>query len=643
MRRVDMNGAVRAWRLPLAALALAAVTAAAEPSPDPFAGLESAATAQQVTDLVRKGDTFELIAKRWYTGYVEDAADGIRILRKANAVDPTKLRVGQRVVIPFPFEGKGRTWVAHANTQLESVAAAHYGYADYPATWWPLVYRANREKLVPGGRMVRKGTSLEIPALPSDKAGRQTLARQLLTDTMADLRRHLEAGELTNAGVDRFLLLQGVLPLLKKEVAGTDKTSLAEATREIERLWQVHGAAVAVDVCEKKLSEDPKKDPEELVTQVTAVSKQLEQAVPAAASNPSLSARLEAARQKLNRIVRGRMTEMVRELPHLLSLPATAVQTAARARQARYHAFQTRYHLSRLAGVPVVHQTAHDLTGALAVEMISVPEPEPALPAHPARVQRKDPHMKRSVAIGHKKYVDVWFPLAVAYARGLWKGFPECRDQWGKAIEPQDILRAIVMHESRGVHTENGSITKNANSETSVDYGFGQINNLAHTGTAVKLSEMEQVIGDPKWTVATIGSALDVPPKLRGQKVVLDFQKPAHNLVAMTLVLSYSINNKYPATSSPDEQLVKSLSGYNHGAFHPDYSRPWLDFVATVSPKDGEQGKVSAVAYGIGMKLYLGMPLEAAEIDWWKKFRKLSLSNLFYLFADPYHAYAHWK
>jgi hypothetical protein len=136
---------------------------------------------------------------------------------------------------------------------------------------------------------------------------------------------------------------------------------------------------------------------------------------------------------------------------------------------------------------------------------------------------------------------------------------------------------------------------------------------------------------------------LNVGRSRLAKPLVLDLTNPAHNIVACVIVLSYSIQTSYPKTGSPEEQLVKSLSAYNHGSGHPDYNQPWLQFVRGVDPKKGEDAKVSAVNYGIGMKFYLGIEADAAELDWWATQKGISMQRVFFLYADPYYAYAHFN
>lgn len=629
----------------LAAAMLLARALSSAPSDDPFAGLEQAAAAGRTIEItVARGESLTELARRYYVGHVDDPAKAVRLLEQTNRLKPGQpLILGAKLRLPYPFETASRQTELTRATDLDKLAQTYYGYAPRSELWWPLLYRANRATVTPGGRRVKKGERLVIPALPIDIAERMTLARTTHDELMRDFRRHLESGESSAAGEDRFLLLQGTIPLLERGVGGLDKAGAARERQTVEGLWSAFQAERET----LSLAGEPAPDsaPRVYVDRVVAAARKLASSLGQAnvSADPELSARLGRARQKLEAAVRRTFAARQSALAAPLSVAPTPAETAAAARACRSRAFESAYLLSRLSTAPGLDQAVADLRGDLGVAMLSVPTPPAKLPAMTQVAFRKDPTGKRSMTVAHPQFDKRWLPMAAAYARGLWTSFPEARNAWGRPIAREEVIKAIVIHESRGVHRSGGAIIVNRNGPGSTDLGFAQINDMAHRGLSVDLARMSSVM-DAGWTVDKLASRdyLDVPKRLRSKPVTLVLTQPVHNLVASVTVLSYSLNRKYARTASHEEQLVKSLSAYNHGAGNPDYAEPWLDFVGRVDPKKGEEGELSAVCYGIGMKMYLGMTLDAEEVDWWARRNNLSVEKVFQMYVDPYYSYAHF-
>jgi hypothetical protein len=312
-------------------------------------------------------------------------------------------------------------------------------------------------------------------------------------------------------------------------------------------------------------------------------------------------------------------------------------------RSARLQAFLIRYHAQKLSEVPFLADVG--LRFSLSADVLArvAPAPEPRFTEDVLGHTENERERNLSASVAHADFREKWLPLASAFAKAHWKNFPAVTDARGQTITREHVLRAIIIQESHGVHrTQRGNIVQNRNTNGSTDFGFGQINNAAHRGISVKVNEVAAQINDPAWPPARVGAILGIPRKKWDQREPLDLANPSHNLMAMVTVLGYAMEQDYPNTASPEEMLVKRLSGYNHGFYSNDYDEPWTKFVARVDPRDGNAGEVAGVHYGIQMKSYLGLTLSAQEIDWSTKMRRRGVRDLFYMHIDPNHGYAHF-
>jgi LysM repeat protein/HEPN domain-containing protein len=274
-------------------------------------------------------------------------------------------------------------------------------------------------------------------------------------------------------------------------------------------------------------------------------------------------------------------------------------------------------------------------------------------------VKIKAPNPTRSSITIQNSHFKKWLEVASRFHKGKYDNLPALKDIYGNNIDISNVIRAIIMQESAGVHKyRNGNIVVGDNG-ASKDIGFCQLNDWAQQKARINVEETLEIVSkrsvthsglpfvtEQEYNLPLLTSAMyyNVSEAKAKTNMKPDFSNPMQNLHLSAKILGDILNLDYPNTANDEEKLVKSLSGYNHGPYSDDYDIPWKTFVSRVHPKNGNQGEMSGVHYGIRMKMFLGLELEPFEIDWYmKRYGYTTLSRLYSVDYKNLYSWAHFE
>jgi len=242
-----------------------------------------------------------------------------------------------------------------------------------------------------------------------------------------------------------------------------------------------------------------------------------------------------------------------------------------------------------------------------------------------------------------------WLNVAQGYFEKKSERLPAIENRYGEVIGIRQIIKAIIIQESAGVHRKgNGKITAGLNKRNgvivSMDLGFGQINTNAHGDLKIRVSDVAFLISDQTYPYSTLVNRYfyNTGTEQGKKKVKANFENPMHNLHGVSNLLSqiFNFSSNFENTSGEKERLIKSLSSYNHGMYSSDYDIPWQDFVQKVAQGRGNYGEEVGVHYGIRLQLLLGLDPTQEEITYLKTSKGIRTMSSFY-FRQVHDAYAY--
>ncbi|PKK89631.1 MAG: hypothetical protein CVV64_13210 [Candidatus Wallbacteria bacterium HGW-Wallbacteria-1] len=179
---------------------------------------------------------------------------------------------------------------------------------------------------------------------------------------------------------------------------------------------------------------------------------------------------------------------------------------------------------------------------------------------------------------------------------------PELTDVYGKKVEKDDIIKAIVMIESSGRHTKNGKVIENA-------WGFTGFMQLSKGFGDGRFDPSRNIAMGTNYLLSTCMKSASPPA---------------------------GKNKTYNEADNLAERLVKAAAGYNRGPYatannissklksgEKALDSPWKDVVTSIDPK-GKSYMHEGVHYGIKFKACLGLSLTTSEREWMKSYRGYS-------------------
>jgi uncharacterized protein YgiM (DUF1202 family) len=318
--------------------------------------------------------------------------------------------------------------------------------------------------------------------------------------------------------------------------------------------------------------------------------------------------------------------------------------------QLAYRLFERRYDLFSFQKIPTLEKTVTKQIQEIQELEKELGPPEGTL--HPSiKRMNKGSNSAQSITVLNSRF-NHWLEVASLLHEKDCQAFPKVVNRYGDTIHIGDVIRAVIIQESAGVHRKgNGEITAGLNKKNgkviSRDLGFGQINTWAHRKMKINVLSTANRIEDGRYPYGTLVSRFfyNTGTAAGKKSIQANFENPMHNLHGMSKVLSSTINRSvgFENTSGDTERLVKALSAYNHGMNSSDYRIPWQTFVAKVAEGRGNYGEEVAVHYGIRLQLLLGMDPSHEEINYLKKERNSGTMSSFYHDQVEYtYAYANF-
>ena len=538
---------------------------------------------------------------------------------------------------------------------LSLIAKEHYRpITNRAPLLWPLIYVASDLK----STALRVKQELVIPDLqPSKEAQQQTI----LSVALEALKRAETSGIKNPEELVDFLqgdyskMVQSVYPDFFKTFEESLQKFLngqAEewAKEQIQNIFpEINKAEELEDLV---FLSDKLVALEEQLGQIDGVKTQIEKA------NQEIARKFDLQFKKIQSGIREDLAKGIEAKKHLDELEQNtesedlqALRDARKTvRVSRFKMYMKVDEFQQLSKNPTLKSRADELVSFVKEERVKLGIPEPKI--HPYIIQvNRGQGRKHSLTIFNRNFKD-WLNVSELVLKKKTNHFPEVTNRYNVKVNHRDIIKAIIIQESSGVHKEaNGSIRKNRNMSgtrvISTDWGFGQINDRAHRNMTINVFKTSELIASEDYPYAQL-----VRPnfyntsKTAGRKDnKADFHNPMQNLHSISSVLSYCLNKSksYRNTADEPERLVKALSGYNHGPNSRDYHKTWDDFVQEVADGSSHQGKISGVHYGIKMKLYLGLDLTPVERSYYmKKKRRGTLSSFYYFEVEPSYSFAHF-
>jgi uncharacterized protein YgiM (DUF1202 family) len=558
--------------------------------------------------------------------------------------------VFKRVSVPIPMEEqKGKKIKVRSGFTLSAIARKNYSSSAGPSRafrFWPLIYVASELK----STNLRVGQELIVPNLAKAKREQMNQVLAVMVKSVHNLQAQLnERKQIAKNPLIKFLkgnyskMVAALFPEFKAEFDSRLREVLQSNRQEFYRNQ--------ITTLEKLVEEA--KTLEELADLATQVADS-KNALSEDSSVGQLHQIEEGIRQQFHKISRQSMQELeqkIRDFKKLKPVDQQAKSSQQKVKQGiAYRLFERRYDLYALKEIPALRsQVSQQLEQLQDLEKeLGPPDGE----LHPSiKRMNKGSNRYKSITVMNPRFKH-WLEVASLIHQKDCQVLPQVSNRYGEQITISDIIKAIIIQESAGVHKKgSGKITAGLNKKSgkviSRDIGFGQINTRAHRDMKINVLRTSKRIADRRYPFNTL---ISVPfyhiSSAKGSKNVLaNFEIPMHNLHAMAKILASTFKRsmKYKNTGSETERLVKALSGYNHGMNSSDYNTPWQAFVSKVAEGRGNYGEEVGVHYGIRLQLLLGMDPSPAEIKFLKRERKSgSLSSFFLNEVEDLYAYANF-